>query len=119
MRLAHRFPLQAYDTPICPEAELEGWANWYRANQVDALGVRFLVFMQAPVLWGHWLRLSVPYIRPIPLKLDRPAGWRPTKLQRFWFATLVQAELGEIQGGPIVPGGSQNAPRAPLRRSIS
>lgn len=79
--------LDARPTPVLTDEALDFWAEWYIAGGVDALGVRFLTFLQDPLPFAYGLADLVPTVKP-PIY----PGRRLDSVERFRIAELIYRE---------------------------
>ncbi len=80
--------LDAYPTPVLADELLDFWAEWYCAGEVNALGVRFLAFLQDPLPVAHGLAELVPHMQPPACN----GGRRLNNVERFRIAELIYRE---------------------------
>lgn len=91
-------PLDNFPTPICSDAELEAWGRWYHDNSLSALGIRFLVFMQAPLAFAGALMRLLPGLKRLPCGVELLRFPRLSAGERYRLAAMLRDEMMPNRG---------------------
>lgn len=81
--------MDQYGAPAVADEDLDLWGQWYEdSGTLDLFGIRFLAFMQDPVVLSNGLAGLAPEIVTPP----RDLGRRLTRTERFQVARVIHAE---------------------------